>query len=135
MRGRELDGKLVLVVEDHSETRAGMAALLDDAGARVETVGSLREAVRALEEAFRRGCPPDAIVCDMILPDENGEQLPVEVHKLDPGWHGPLIAISAHPDTEEAARLAGFHDFLPKLMSSLLPLALAQLFRLRPGAP
>jgi CheY-like chemotaxis protein len=131
--GRELDGKLVLVVEDHSETREGMAALLENAGAIAETARSMEEAMFILREAFSAGAPPDAIVCDILLPDVLGSALPAELHELDPEWHGPLVAVSAYPDCEDSARQAGFHDFLPKLMVRLLPLTLAHLFRLRPG--
>jgi CheY-like chemotaxis protein len=131
--GRELDGKLVLVVEDHSATREGMAALLESAGATVETARSMEEALFILREAFSVGVPPEAIVCDILLPDVRGSALPAELHELNPDWRGPLVAVSAYPDCEEAARQAGFHDFLPKLMVTLLPLTLAHLFRLRPG--
>jgi CheY-like chemotaxis protein len=133
--GRELDGKLVLVIEDHAPTREGLAALLDDAGAIVETAQTIQEAVHIFREAFLRGTPPEAIVCDMVLPDEHGSALPDYLREIDPDWRGPLVGVSAYPDSETVARASGFHDFLPKLMTPLLPITLAHLFRSRPHRP
>jgi CheY-like chemotaxis protein len=133
--GRELDGKIILVVEDHSAAREAMASLLEDAGASVETAGTMQEAVDILWEASRRGVLPDAIVCDMRLPDGDGSELPQKLHDIDPTWHGPLVGISAYPESESAARQSGFDDFLPKLMSPLMPITIAHLFRLRPYRP
>ena len=126
---RELDGKLVLLVEDQPYTLVALTLLLQGAGAVVEGVSTLREALELLREAFHRSSPPDAIVCDLLLTDGNALSLPAKLRTLDPDWHGPLVAISAHPEIDKAARQAGFDDFLPKLVSSILPIALAQLFR------
>ena len=126
---RELDGKLVLVVEDHPETLAGIAMLLGDAGAIVEQATTLKEAIQTLREAFLQRSLPDAVVCDLLLPDGSSLKIPAELRSLDPRWHGPLVAISAYSDIEAAARDAGFDDFLPKLVSPILPFALAELFR------
>jgi CheY-like chemotaxis protein len=75
------------------------------------------------------GSRPDAIVCDLLLPDTTGIRLPEESRRLDPEWRVPLVAISGHPDAEDPARHAGFDAFIPKLISPLLPLALAELMR------
>ena len=128
---RELDGKLVLVIEDDRDTLVALVLLLEDAGAIVEQATSLKDARKVLGKAFLRGAPPDAIVCDLLLTDGNTLALPAELRGADRGWQGPLVAISGHPDIEEPARQAGFDDFLPKLVSPLLPIALAQLFRLK----
>jgi CheY-like chemotaxis protein len=129
MLSRELDGTVVLVVEDHLETLEGIAAILENAGATVAKAATYTDAVRLLEDACARGSLPDAIVCDMMLPDGSGATLPAHLRKLDPACRVPLIAVSAHPDAEGLAREAGFDDFLPKLVNPLLPLALAQLLQ------
>lgn len=127
--GRELDGKLILLVEDHRETLIGLATVLEGAGAVVQQASTLRQAVEFLRLAFGQGTPPDAVVCDVLLPDGNTLQIPDALRTLDSEWHGPLVAISAYPDIEASARQAGFDDFLPKLVSPILPIALAELFR------
>jgi CheY-like chemotaxis protein len=131
MLSRELDGTSILVVEDHADTLEGLAALLENAGATVSTAATYAQAVRILSDACAQGSLPDAIVCDMLLPDGGGASLPEDLRKLDPRCRVPLIAISAHPGTEESARRAGFDDFLPKLVNPLLPIALAHLLRRR----
>ena len=126
---RELDGKLILVLEDQPETLVALVVLLEDAGAIVEQATTLKDVMQVLREAFLLGSPPDAIVCDLLLPDGNALKLPDELRKLEPRWHGPLVAISGEPDMDAAARHAGFDDFVPKIVSPLLPMALAQIFR------
>lgn len=130
--GRELDGKLVLILEDDPETLAGMVVLIEDAGATAATASTMAEALYILREAASRNALPDAIVCDLLLDDGTAVGMPKLLRTLDPDWGGPIVAVSGHPNGEGLARQEGFHDFLPKLMTPLLPLALAHLFRLRP---
>jgi CheY-like chemotaxis protein len=125
----ELEGKLVLIVEDEADTIDAMAVLLEEAGAIVEKATTLTDAVYVLRESFLDGAPPDAIVCDMYLPDGIAFDLPDELRKLDVSWSGPLVAMSGHPETEAAARRAGFDDFLPKRVSPSLPVMLARILR------
>ena len=125
----ELDGKLILVLEDQPETLVALVMLLQEAGAIVEQATTLKDMFQVLREAFLRGSPPDAIVCDLLLPDGNALRLPDELRTLEPRWRGPLLAISGQPDLEAPALQAGFDDFVPKIVSPLLPMALIHLFR------
>jgi CheY-like chemotaxis protein len=127
--GQELDGKLVLIIEDEADTLDAMAVLLEESGAIVEKATTLTDAVSVLRESFVDGAPPDAIVCDMYLTDGAAFDLPDHVRKLDSAWRGPLVAMSGHPETEAAARRAGFDDFLPKRVSPSLPVMLARILR------
>ena len=125
----ELDEKLILVLEDQPETLVAVALLLEEAGAIVEQATTLAAMMEVLRDAFLRGSAPDAIVCDLLLPDGSALRLPDELRKLAPRRRGPLVAFSGQPDLEAAALQAGFDDFVPKIVSPLLPMALVHLFR------
>ena len=96
----------VLVVDDDDLQRRFVAALLDRAG-----VGQLYWANngRTALEMFRRGTGADVIVCDLLMPEMDGQTFLTLLH--DEG-HTPsvVIASGADPDTRQqmeqtAARL------------------------------
>ena len=96
----------VLVVDDDDLQRRFLAALLDRAG-----VGQIYWANngRTALEMFRRGPQVDIVVCDLLMPEMDGQTFLTMVH--DEG-HSPsvVIASGADPDTrremeETAARL------------------------------
>lgn len=96
----------VLVVDDDDLQRRFLAALLDRVG-----VGQLYWANngRTALEMFRRGPQVDIVVCDLLMPEMDGQTFLTMVH--DEG-HSPsvVIASGADPDTrremeDTAARL------------------------------
>ena len=54
----------VLLVEDHEDSRNGLAKLLRHWGLEIVTAGTLASAMEALAEEF------DAIICDIACPTE-----------------------------------------------------------------
>ena len=107
-----LDGVAVLVVEDDADAREVLRLILEIAGAKVEAVGSVQEALRAID-VFR----PDVLVSDIGLPDEDGYALirHVRAREVD-GGHLPAIALTGYVSSEDRARLlaAGFQTYLGK---------------------
>jgi CheY-like chemotaxis protein len=85
-----LHGLRVLVVDDDADTRELVAAALVHHGARVTVVASVAEAREAFEKA-----PPDVLVCDIVMPGENGFTLIKEVRarRHDPGAAVPAVAL------------------------------------------
>jgi CheY-like chemotaxis protein len=85
----------VLVVDDDDLQRRFLAALLDRAG-----VGQLYWANngRTALEMFRRGPQADIVVCDLLMPEMDGQTFLTMLH--DEG-HSPsvVIASGADPDT------------------------------------
>jgi len=85
----------VLVVDDDDLQRRFLAALLDRAG-----VGQLYWANngRTALEMFRRGPQVDVVVCDLLMPEMDGQTFLTLLH--DEG-HSPsvVIASGADPDT------------------------------------
>jgi DNA-binding response OmpR family regulator len=103
---REL--KRVLVVEDNVPLRAAIARLVRSWGARAIEAGTAREALALLSP------PPDLIISDIRLPDENAFCVFEAAARL---WPKPLgVAISGEASADEAFRLAkiGVAGYLAK---------------------
>jgi DNA-binding response OmpR family regulator len=93
---REL--KRVLIVEDNVPLRAAIARLVRSWGARAIEAGTAREALALLSP------PPDLIISDIRLPDENAFCVFEAAARL---WPKPLgVAISGEASAEESFRLA-----------------------------
>ena len=87
----------VLVVDDDDLQRRFVAALLDRAGvAQLYWANNGRTAL----EMFRRGSGADVVVCDLLMPEMDGQTFLTLLH--DEG-HAPsvVIASGADPDTRQ----------------------------------
>lgn len=108
-----LDGIRVLLAEDDDDGRHVLTLILEIAGAKVEAVGSVREALSAFD-----GFRPDVLVSDVGMPDEDGYALirQVREREMDRGGKTPAIAITGYVSPEDRARLlaAGFQLYLRK---------------------
>ena len=108
-----LDGIRVLVVEDETDTREALSAIVSHAGAIVAAVGTAPEALSKLA-AWR----PDVLVCDIGLPAEDGYALirKVRALTLDQGGGTPAVAVTAYAQASDRARAlaAGFQAHLAK---------------------
>jgi len=100
VRGREADADLeavrglrVLVVDDDPDIRELVTATLAHYGAQAEAVASVAEARRVFAKS-----PPDVLVCDIALPDEDGLALIEDLRRRAPDEGGaiPAIAVSAY---------------------------------------
>jgi len=110
--GLRLDGVRVLLVEDDEDTREVLTLGLELQGAEVHSVGSAREALRAVD-VFA----PHVILSDIGLPDEDGLTMIRKLRKL-PAQLGriPAAAVTAFTlsdDGEEPIR-AGFQRHFRK---------------------
>lgn len=110
---RPLEGLLVLVVEDHEDSRTLYATVLSLNGANVVAVGSVREAIEAFEKSRF-----DVLVSDVNMPEEDGYDLiaTLRARPEDEGGLIPAIAVTALDGDEDQERLheAGFQYFLGK---------------------
>jgi circadian clock protein KaiC len=125
---QSLSGMSVLVVEDFPDAREALMALLSRAGARTTCVGSASEARQVLSQ----GDPPDIIVCDIGLAEEDGYSF---VRRLRQSGgrvaRTPAVALTAwgRPEDRDRATAAGFDAHLVKpveasvLVSALLGVA------------
>jgi DNA-binding response OmpR family regulator len=112
----------ILLVEDHTDTRAVLEMLLSRCGCRIVTAKNAAVARRRLEEMKF-----DVLISDLNLPDGDGLELVREAkqkHELK------AIAVTARdaPEERDAGLRAGFDYYLTK------PIDLQELRKaLRPG--
>jgi signal transduction histidine kinase/ActR/RegA family two-component response regulator len=108
-----LRGIRVLVVDDEADAREATSVLLAQAGARVVSVGSAAEAVRALH-ADR----PDVLLSDIAMPGEDGYALIRRIRSLPQASGGriPAAALTAYATLEDRAQAlrAGYDEHIPK---------------------
>ena len=129
-RAAALDSMRILVVDDDRRVRDALAILLTRAGATIATAESAARARVQLAESM-----PDAIVCDIAMPEEDGYSLARSLRE-DRGATGaiPLIALTAHATVADGQRAlaAGFDLHLAKpidlelLVSSIHDLVVAR---------
>jgi len=108
-----LDGVVVLVVDDHQDSRELVTALLEGLGAAVHCAGSATDGLARL-----RAERPDVLVSDLEMPGENGYEMIQKVRALLPGAGGltPAVALTAYARPEDRVRVlaAGFQDHVAK---------------------
>jgi len=108
-----LRGVTVLVVDDDPHARDFVRATLEQYGAVVITAASAREA----KARFNRE-PPDVMVSDLVMPDEDGLQLIREIRQLDQaaGRLTPAAALTAlaRADDRRRALTAGYQMHVAK---------------------
>jgi two-component system, OmpR family, response regulator len=107
--GKPLHLVTVLVVDDHPDTVEMLASVLSGAGADVAVAGSVKEARDRLAE--RR---PRVLVCDLTLRDGDGYGLLREANGSGDPIAGVAVTGRIGKHTSDAAKAAGFGDFLLK---------------------
>jgi CheY-like chemotaxis protein len=104
----------VLLVTDHADARAQVAAALRARGASVTLVGSAEEAIELATDA------PDVLVADLAAPRLNGSSLLATLRALPSARGGALRAIGVLGESAwhaGDARTRGFDILVPGPMS------------------
>jgi CheY-like chemotaxis protein len=108
-----LDGVRILIVDDDVDVQETLGTVLRKRGAIVEAVPTATAALAAVRER-----PPDAMVADIVLPDEDGYALIQRIRALPAREGGgiPALALTAYARTEDRIRalVAGYHMHVPK---------------------
>ena len=108
-----LDGLQVLVVDDEADVREWISTVLTESGAQVIAVGSVGEALGALEQLR-----PDVLVSDIGMPDEDGYTFIRKVRELGSEMDGriPAVALTGYAREEDyrQAKAAGFQLHIAK---------------------
>ena len=99
----------LLLVDDDEAVVAGLAALLEMEGIKVDAVGSGIEAIEHLRKAR-----PNVVLLDVGLPDMDGTEVYAQIAAIDAEL--PVIFSTGHADT---ARLRGLER--PHVASLLKP--------------
>jgi CheY-like chemotaxis protein len=108
-----LEGRTVLVVDDHEDTRILLETLLSACGATVLLASSVAEARLLLAERL-----PDVMITDLAMPVEDGfGLLDYCRHHGDPRFNTlPILALTGYGGQEAQDRViaAGFDAYLIK---------------------
>ena len=121
MAGARQAGSRILLVEDHADTRAATALLLEDRGYVVTTAENGREALRRL----RGGDRPDLILLDLMMPVLDGWSF-LDLYRQLPGPHAPVIVITAAAREARSAVAHAVEEVVPKPFSVDKVLALVR---------
>jgi PAS domain S-box-containing protein len=109
----QLRGLRVLVVDDEEDARKLVAAILQDCGCEVTLASSVAEAMQRLSER-----PPDVLLSDVGMPEQDGYDLIEQVRALprERGGDVPAAALTAYARPEDRRRLlnAGYSIHLAK---------------------
>jgi signal transduction histidine kinase/CheY-like chemotaxis protein len=112
-----LEGVVVLIVDDETDGRELLVAMLEDYGALVRAVDSADEALRLLG-ANGGGFAPDVLVSDVGMPETDGYALVRQIRKLpsEKMRKLPAIAVTAYANPEDRVRalVAGYQNHIPK---------------------
>ena len=118
----------IVVADDQDDSRDLIEFLLTQQGAVVTGAASAAEAFAAIKEH-----PPDVLLSDIEMPDENGYALIGRVRALTAAEGGtvPAAAMTAHGSREDRDRAlaAGFQRHLPKPFQPARPVCAGR----RPG--
>jgi CheY-like chemotaxis protein len=108
-----LAGLRILVVDDESDAREIVAAILGEAGAEIATASSSRQALDRIEQ-----WKPDLLISDIGMPGESGYDLIRKVRALpaERGGQMPAIALTAYAHMQDRLKIlsAGFQMHVPK---------------------
>src|SRR5438094_830939 len=108
-----LHGLHVLLVEDESDMRESVTVSLELCGARVTAVGAAPAALEILDRD-----PPDIVLCDIGMPDEDGYTLVRKIRSrgAERGGQIPAVALTAYARDEDRSRAldAGFQIHVAK---------------------
>src|SRR6266851_2111141 len=110
----------ILVIEDDDDLRQEIVEYLERRGRRLTACASLAAAREALEAAVQTSPPPQAVICDMGLPDGDGLDLYVAFAAKLPSSHWILMSGSHDDDLER--RLAALGLRRPVIVEKPVPL-------------
>jgi DNA-binding NtrC family response regulator len=99
----------VLIVEDDLATRKGLEESIKDLGGETRSVGTVKEAARAVEEF-----DPRLMIVDIHLPDGDGIEILRAARETDPDREGIVITGQGSIDNAIEALRAGAVDYLLK---------------------
>jgi PAS domain S-box-containing protein len=110
-----LHGVSILIVDDETDARELLVAMLENFGATVRAIGSAADAIELLADA---GWHPDVLVSDMGMADTDGFALIRSIRALDsPKTRSlPAIAVTGYANPEDRVRalVAGYQNHIPK---------------------
>jgi CheY-like chemotaxis protein len=132
-----LDGRRVLIVEDHRDNRAAHEAAVRHWGMRAHAVGGAFEALAALGQPGQRHDTPALAIVDHHMPGMNGLEFAERVRRdgLAPGMRFILMTTAGSPIDAAVAESVGIVERISKPFSPLELHACVQRALAGPAAP
>lgn len=124
-RPEDLQGKRILIVDDHVTNRFILREMLHSWGCESEEAPNATQALRMLRENANKGVFYDVAILDMMMPDMDGEMLGREIRR-EPAFNSmALVMLTSIGRRGDGNRLkeAGFVSYLTK------PIRASQLYR------
>jgi len=114
--GADLAGMRVLLAEDNEVNLLIAEAMLQGWGVNVVPATDGRAAIDAVERAFERGTPFDAVLMDMQMPVMSGYEATAALRQRYDKRQLPIIALTAAVLTteQEHSQALGMNDFVGK---------------------
>jgi DNA-binding NarL/FixJ family response regulator len=101
----------VLVTDDHSVLRAGVAALLE----RENDMTAVGEAATAEQSVMKaRALQPDVILLDVVMPRRSGFDALPELQKVAPGARVIMLSMQTNPSAIRQALISGAAGYVSK---------------------
>jgi len=101
----------VLVTDDHTVLRKGVAALLDSEPDMI-AVGEAATADQAVIKA--RALQPDVILLDLVMPRKSGFDALPELQKVAPSARVIMLSMQTNPSAVKQALISGASGYLSK---------------------
>lgn len=106
--------KIILVIEDNSDLTTVLKQLLEYVGFNVYSAIDGESAWRLLQS---HTFTPDAILCDLTLPDISGLEFLLRIRQDSVYAQSYFVAMSGHVSEKKEALAAGANAYLPKPFS------------------
>jgi len=120
-REATLAGRTVFVIDDDADVRETLAFVLRQAGAGVEVFASGLEMAARIAESLSAGHPPDVLLLDLAMPEEDGFAVLARVRAVEragdiaPERLIPALAVTAFTEFDrERLASAGFRGLIAK---------------------
>jgi len=109
VNGNTRTGPVILVAEDHLDSRDALKTLLEAVGYSVVEANDGREAVALALESH-----PSLILMDLMMPEMNGLDATRMLRQQEEMRDVPIVALTALEGVRESALEAGCDDYVTK---------------------
>lgn len=109
VNGTTRTGPVILVAEDHLDSRDALKTLLEAVGYSVVEANDGREAVALALESH-----PSLILMDLMMPEMNGLDATRMLRQQEEMQDVPIVALTALDGVRESALAAGCDDYVTK---------------------
>lgn len=110
----------ILIVDDQASNRIILKFFLESEGYKCVEAENGKEAIEKFKET-----EPDCVLMDIVMPVMDGYESAKQIKALTPGYHIPIIFLTAKTDEESILKCLemGGDDYLPKPVNQVMLMA------------